>query len=558
MRVVFLFLIAIFSFVQLDGQITPYEPNDFGNLEPVWQHLVSDSTTIELDETKYDGINHFSFYMNLPAPFLFQDNFLYIGLNTTIQMRTLNEGGYVEKIDLETGKSIWKDYFDLRDSDYREFVESLSLDENGQLKVITARNIKPTFPDDYNDIGYAGVGDSAMISIRLYDTLTGELAEHIVNDYSPDSTQWIYYDIADNTLLKPASNNRYYYNRYDYYNNSYCQYLMNERGVLIEENRCDSITFDLPYDDVIYSQENRAKMFRVSEDTLLTLDYIKNNEKETIEQTKLTLYDKSLQKRKIISLDSILKFNYRTLRLRSADKNYIYLFGMIPGSIPHTSWDDTMAHCIINWEGVPENQFKNLLNDVRLGEFVVCPLIIENELLLAERSSDPAGFNFFITNKNTAGGFELLKRVYFNNPEYVFSIHELFQLENGDILLYGLNKSKPDWSDYYIGNWHTFIRIPAEDLGLKTRVKEPAIMLQDKPIIYPNPVQTNLNVSFNNEFNGTVNLYDFLGSLVLSKECYQAKSLNLNISSFPSGMYFIWIMDADGNLKYDLSRFIKK
>jgi uncharacterized delta-60 repeat protein len=87
-----------------------------------------------------------------------------------------------------------------------------------------------------------------------------------------------------------------------------------------------------------------------------------------------------------------------------------------------------------------------------------------------------------------------------------------------------------------------------------------ASMISDHSIVlsvYPNPVQSVLNVQFSNLFSSgkTVSIYDMNGKLLFTKPA--ESNTRLDMKRLVSGAYLLKIRDADGKILYD-SKIIKQ
>lgn len=76
-------------------------------------------------------------------------------------------------------------------------------------------------------------------------------------------------------------------------------------------------------------------------------------------------------------------------------------------------------------------------------------------------------------------------------------------------------------------------------------------------IVYPNPVDTNITIQFNEEINSPINIvvYDISGKLILSKTQKPESSFSLDLSFLASGIYMLNITSEN---KRFLARLIKK
>jgi uncharacterized delta-60 repeat protein len=68
-----------------------------------------------------------------------------------------------------------------------------------------------------------------------------------------------------------------------------------------------------------------------------------------------------------------------------------------------------------------------------------------------------------------------------------------------------------------------------------------------QPLIYPNPIRNELNVSINNNEQTTVLLYDFLGHQVLQQTF--SNSTTINTEQLADGIYFYELRNSKGTLK---------
>jgi hypothetical protein len=67
--------------------------------------------------------------------------------------------------------------------------------------------------------------------------------------------------------------------------------------------------------------------------------------------------------------------------------------------------------------------------------------------------------------------------------------------------------------------------------------------------IYPNPTQGTLVMKFSNSFNGTVNVYNAIGQLVMEKKLSDITELELNISEQANGVYMMKVKPDNGSEK---------
>ena len=64
--------------------------------------------------------------------------------------------------------------------------------------------------------------------------------------------------------------------------------------------------------------------------------------------------------------------------------------------------------------------------------------------------------------------------------------------------------------------------------------------------IYPNPVKNKINIDFDDNFTGTIEIFDISGKLLLSQHQKSSSYYHFDISTFPKGTYFLKIRNKIG------------
>jgi len=162
---------------QLPGN---YQPLEFDDLVPLWTHVTYDSTIVGHDilnprsvGIEFDGYSHVFPSMDIEIEPLIYQGFYY-KVSRTIYDTDVS-GGLIEKIDLSNGEIIWKQVFDLRTQDRREFI-GRTLIKDDKLILIDLDIITPDHPDvPVPIVAYAGFDTYGILKIREYDLQTGEL-----------------------------------------------------------------------------------------------------------------------------------------------------------------------------------------------------------------------------------------------------------------------------------------------------------------------------------------------------------------------------------------------
>lgn len=92
--------------------------------------------------------------------------------------------------------------------------------------------------------------------------------------------------------------------------------------------------------------------------------------------------------------------------------------------------------------------------------------------------------------------------------------------------------------------------IQAEASSVYTLENAQAIKL-DKPQIFPNPVESILNLKFKDSEQTTCALFDLSGVEVLKKELNNQQEVSLNLSSLASGIYTLKVTNKDGSTCFE-------
>jgi hypothetical protein len=86
------------------------------------------------------------------------------------------------------------------------------------------------------------------------------------------------------------------------------------------------------------------------------------------------------------------------------------------------------------------------------------------------------------------------------------------------------------------------------------------IELENNPfIVYPNPAGNILNIDFNTNFSGKIEIFDTYGKKIMRKSIENISKYTCDISNIVSGIYFIRAIDSNrNNARINTIRFIKE
>jgi len=544
-KLIFIILITVFFKSFLISQIVPYVPIEFIDYTPKWIHIPIDSTLI--DNERYDGMNHFT-SNDFPLPLLLEKDYMYITANTIVKNENnqKNAGGLIEKIDVNTGQTVWSSYFDSRNNDRDEYIESIFYNENKDLEVITDRRIKN---DKY--WGNDALGDTAVLSRWVFNKNTGEILGHNYIDSKDTLAKTIKFSKHNRRLLYHQRNGNFQYFRTD--GLDYSLSILDENGRILKSKVTDTIKFEKYYDfDSIYVPAfNRMK--KINDDTLITLDLIYDRYKREKfdRQTRINLYNKKLEITKSLSIDSLLPDRFDFLRIYTSNDKYFSLFGRFK---EYYVKRDTLFYRFFDYDGNLIRHFTSIYNNENVF-FKYTYLEIEKEFLIV--ALDRYFTKLIFLKPKEDGTFEFVKEFYFKDNGRAFIPRLIMQLKNGDILMKGKNSNKvADITK--LQQWNNWVCISAKDLGLKSTSIVEAIKDLPEIKIYPNPTKDILNIEFQDSFEGNVEVKNELGQSILKKKIEEVINLKLDVSSLISGIYFIEIHDFNGQLIYKINSFIKE
>ena len=466
---------------------------------------------------------------------------MYIAHHTKYSSKDI-EGALLEKIDLQTGKAIWQKKWDLRNEDRQEWVESIFKNQAGELVVVSARRIAP--PND----GFAIYGDTCLVSIRNFSTTDGSLLKHIKIDESDKESLRIRNNgIIYKTILYPISENRFQYYALSPYHDILYFYNIDENGHQLSNRFVDTLKdIDINNFDILFDRN----MFKVSEDTLVMLDFYfnkKNPDKDT--QTIIKIYDKELSITNHFKIDSLLNFKYKRLFLVFANHEYIFIRG---NKEADSSNIGSIFYLILNYDGGVERQFTAVYNGYK--HFFNLPLKLkkEGEYLFTSQNNHFYGLDF--TRTTSTDSVKVLREFYYDDINYGYSPKFLWQLKNGDILSYGLTTYYD--KGRYFGISPTLIRFKAEDLGLKSTSTLEFSKRILNLTVSPNPAGRSIKVMPGDIKISKIRVFNIYGKIVVENNFISDNQYTIDVSGLSKGIY---IIKAYNNLgRYKIGKFIKQ
>ncbi len=528
-----LFFIGLFI-CEISGQYlpkTPFKKWNFTNVTPNFYHVFRDSSSISQLSDGYNCLNYF-----LDKTYLVESNFMY--LLFIYRYNGDVEGGYLTKMDLETGKEVWHTTYNLQNNDRQERPTQLEFDQNGNLEVTGYRRLSGPTPNVFPS--FEIVDKNCTISKRVYDKSTGSLLSFdapIINysisagingkgdgasllrkkkdgDYfyirnlliSGQNTNIAFYNINGNDFsvkridtllghpfiskysvlfhspLKEINDNNCYVTKFDTLDNNLTLFKTNLYGDLLDSIHLlsDSLGF---YKSVLEIGDNYIMQTE-------NIDYIENRF-----ITNYYIYNKKGELLNFISEKNYERPNFITLPIYNKEKNKLKLITTTPPLVEKNS----KARMAFYEDGLDYNEPK-LLSEIPYNDSLkfVIPM-------------------FIYTYKDNI--LILLK-------EYAAYLHNGFYQQDFNAQALSL------------------VSFKAKDLGLSTATND--ISKIEPLTVYPNPSSGKVFLEKGYDIN-QISILDIKGSAVKTM-ISDTNILEVDISDLPQGSYIIKALEKHGKI----------
>jgi len=548
---IYLFLIFVVVFNHLSSQINPapYQNFEFENYQPKWKHVFLDSTAIGNyiilgEDTLYNnGWSHISSGNNSYNHIVNNSSFISVlptGLNFI-------EGGFIEKLDIKTGRSIWKNYFDLRNYDRKEWPYYIFLNSENILEILSFRQLyKDPWPLP-NPLWL-----NSRLSKREYNPLTGILN----NNYFADE-----FDSRTCKMANPFrlnSNLNIYLFPYQYGYQYIRQRPIDDKIEIINKFLNDSsyiIKDSLLYINYQYPQIKRSELFYITTDSLLFMMHSKVVDDNVQDSFEILLFwfDRNFNIIDSFNLSDDLPYsdNYRIV---NTSNNSIIISGK-----SHFESNLIQFYSIFNFNG-------DLIETVYLKDNNNTPFILgfssaiklkyDTGSLFFSRDKQFGNWYLKIHKSDGNGNLTQLKSLKVIPNDHEIDPKYLYQLDNGDIILKCLDRNKDYYDRLEDPSAQVLVYFPAADLGIKTFVEDDITFEGKELSLYPNPSSENLNIEFSDRFDGFIQISDLMGRIILVKYIQSDSKTNVDISNLTKGIYFIRAVDSTGKGMYKSEMFI--
>lgn len=511
---VILICLQLIAFAQVDP-----DADIFKDFTPKWAHVTRDSS---YKSDLYNGINHL-FFPVLSSE-LYTEN---QSINVYNYFYELWSGFLIEKIDLETGKTIWIRKVDLTNNDRKEYCYHYGLDSNNDLLLLSYRSV-----DSLTGL----VWSRAKVAQRKYDFNTGRELYYYAPPLDQDSlyprTSFNY----DFYQIYPAENGGYFHILPDGDSIEYIQ-IINQFDKYGSKLSTRSLSCPKRYkwysnSGLFYTQAKFAKFassYNSSPSRVV-------NYSEPFEMV-FDFYNDSLQWVRRLDLHNKLGPYYSINPLVYDD--YIWIARVdsvdIEKGIP-----GVMKSVKVDYQG-------NIISQIRMNRvpFIhsesYCRLKDDQGHLvvrcLDERISNPSNpYVLEFTLLQDGSEPKLLKRISLKDY-YAMIYSRVRQLENGDIVLLGKYALRKEMAFDQNKSSFITISIPSSDLGLQVGIREEQY---EKTVqLEPNPA--NEQVVFRNPKleTGMLQFFDGKGVCVIQKWIIEEQNPIIKTDGLVPGNYWV-------------------
>ncbi len=525
-------LTIIFFIILITGINAQYPDNIFKNYTPKWQHYVYDSTAIPpMNPKEYNGI----LFKNM----IFRDSFIYSLYEYNYLVPEASNGGYIEKLNINTGNLEWTTIYDLRTIDKNERPNRMFFNELNQLEVLGFRKrIREV-------VLYNPTDPTFKFIRRIYNPDNGRLIRKI-HEKDSDTSGLIMYALDWRASLLPYGMNSYQYlpNYPSWELKNISSILLDTLGIAI-----DTLIYDL---NCKYYRSDMTPFKVLSPDTMVTVFYTYNDyfqEEDSFDvEFYMLLIDQDFNHIDSFNItEAINTKNYYDIELKYADDKIIVV-GLIDEPEP---FDWKSSFLIFDYKG-------NLLDTIDLNDvsYYTCniELISDDEYLIygMHKKNDYGNFRFY--KKKIGEKKKLLREIEVNKLGKYFYCDEMHLVDDNLILIGEISGRYKEYCCFY--RYPMIIDFPKGDILNYVDKQEEITITKKEMELYPSPVEKTLTVDFKCNFIGTIEIIDVLGRKSKIIDIENQLKKQIDISFLNKGVYYIKAISKSKNKLYNVKSFV--
>lgn len=552
-NLLFLLILLLNNSIYGQDSIVKYEPFGFDDYSAKWMHLVIDSTIIgdtifvpNVGNIIYNGwseINNIEKW----GTSIFQngDDIFY----TAAIFNQGFDGGIVESIDINTGALNWKSVYNHRNLSKSELPMNIFINNSGNIEVIGNRQFKETHIFAKHN----------TLSIRKYARKTGTLIDYSYGDETDTLTKITVSPISifGKVYLHKFNENYQYIQQKSFYP-QYSSTILDNNGKIVEER-----VLGVEHKSLTPSLKSLSKL---SEDNYIGFRLYDDGH---FDKDSFEVYIDILPKdfTSVNSMDISEKLNASDeFSLSYANKDLFIIHELEIDEIYYGS-DSTIKYLYRHRFKVFDLKGK-LLESISLvnkeGNVldIYSPQIIklkgEKGVLIVATGSNFFDDNSYSLNIYKSDGNNNLDtvKVIKIKPGHRLELISMTQLDNEDIL-FVVNDINDKFDNEYGGLKGKIIMcLYAKDLGLKTGIEKLIKKGSSNILLYPNPTNKMLQIEFEVELSGKLEVFDEFGIRRKKKNILNQKTIVIDISNLQNGIYSVKFEDKENTIY--TRKFIKQ
>jgi hypothetical protein len=530
-----LLLLIIVLQLEIKAQFVPISFNDY---VPNWIHYFQDTAAIGYYNKHPDGMTHL---FHSPKIIHSQGNNFYFLYHIYVNSIS-SDGAYLEKMDLNNKRTLWSNYFDIRNSERYESPSNFFINDTGEIEIIGYRK---------KDNGL--FTRQSKFFRRTYNADHGYLTSHNFSSEIDTLAPWIYSNQgwSSSQIIKIQNN---------YIHNSVIAF---DHGPELQFSRLfyelDSIGKKL--NETFFIGERHLK-YNLSGPQLIKLDedeyvntYYSINTTNTYSDTfkyKLFLqyFNDSFELYKEFDISEIIRIkDGAEFYVKYTDDKNIIL--VLLESYEPALWHTVFY--IFNHSGELIDSFPFITKDGERIIYMDIEKVSDSEFLLAGSSQwhqkgvkNTVHFYLKELNKNLKylNSFEIEEENHFLKAE------GLVILDNHDVLYLGSHRYSNfegvNFVDDKGGGQKCLIHFEAQDIGLVSNKNISSVSSPNNIIIYPKPAFNTIWVKLKFTVEGKLIINNMQGVEMFSTK-FNSDNMSIHIDNLKSGFYSLTIINKNGN-----------
>jgi hypothetical protein len=434
-------------------------------------------------------------------------------------------GFILDARNIETGERYWYKHFDSKMHGRYEMPMKLFINSDNKLELIGLLSKLKISGDNY-------FGDDKFTTMtrRVFNLYTGDLIHEHFKLNQNSATNLHYYNTSNTDFFIMKNGIRFL--TYYYSNN----------GKIIETLLIDSLGVG---DKNKFFKYNRIQDFnnivQVNDSILLGIAG------PNIYTDSVTFYffDKDFNHRKI-DADPASSYARRFGNIKLFDDRIVL------NAYAGDAFNENYEYYIYDLNGKLIN--KALLDVERRFSINHKPILVQDDKLYLATLPFTDFFYYYnsidILRSNEKGTFDIVFRIFYKDLTRYSAVVYSLQHNQDFIWLISELAFEPDKPLYTDSNSGAYVyeRIKAKDIGIDIRVdtKEELIEKDFSASIYPNPVNDILEMSFKENFSGTITVINQLGQVERNLEINKSNFVGIDVSFLSSGLHFVLLTTNEG------------